>query len=223
MSHSSRILGCAMQHQLTGEAHVSRSTVASFIANLPELFCTSIDDVRTVVAIVEFSGGRYIQFWLDSWECCVVEVMSNRFSRDARDLTTSDESALKDMGWLEPSKDRRPNWYCEGSSRSDFVKLVVAVRRVVYSAFGEQPSGPVTVRTFEVRAHAQSTDEADVAARPHSPPTYRSSGSQALSPTLQRSMSEDRQSPDSAGCDPSKTCDSQSTMPRYGPELPIRH
>lgn len=138
-----------MKLQLTGGTTFSRSTVGSFVANLPELLGASLNDERCVVVTAEFTDGRYVQFWLQSWDCFVAEVISNRHLGSAVALSVASEARLREMGWSEPSDDCFPNWRQEGSSLEQLVRMVDSVRAIVFNVLGESPNSRVNIRTFE--------------------------------------------------------------------------
>jgi hypothetical protein len=101
---------------LTGYKCPRRSTVGSFIANLPEMVGAMVADSRNIVAIAEFSDGRYWQCRADEDSSIAMEVVSNlNISGDVPTLSDLDEECLRVMGFTEPSRGSNPNWRVEGS------------------------------------------------------------------------------------------------------------
>jgi hypothetical protein len=134
---------------LTGDDNPETSTVGSFLGNLPEFLGALAVDPRTIIAICEFEDHRYVQFWLQSPEYFVAEVISNLNIGDAVALSPEDEAALLGMGWNPPEEDGRPNWYLDGHSVADLIEIIGLTARAVTEVLGETPERTITIRTFE--------------------------------------------------------------------------
>ena len=133
---------------MTSEATVSKSTVGSFIANLPELLGALGRDARCVAIICEFDDGRYVQFWIDPAGSITAEVVSNSNIFEAAVLDDADEESLRSLGWSEPSPKSRPNWFIDVDAAFGLVRISRIVARSVYLVLGERPSNGVRFRTF---------------------------------------------------------------------------
>lgn len=135
---------------VTGAQHRAKSTVGSFIANLPELLGAMAVDPRCLVAIAEFGDVRYVQFWVEANGDVIAEVISNLNIGDAVALSERDEELLRELGWTEPSPGPNPNWRFEGSGVSGLVTAVSMTSRAVYDVLREDPANDVDVRTWEM-------------------------------------------------------------------------
>ena len=126
----------------------SESTVESFVSNLPELLGSMVVDPRCLVAIAEFSDGRYVQFWVERDGTVIAEVVSNLHLGDVLALSARDEEALRRDGWGEPSAGTNPNWHLTIRGVDDLWLLATKVRRVVYEVLGERREGRVHIATW---------------------------------------------------------------------------
>lgn len=143
---------------VTGPGKWVRSTVGSFVANLPEMLGAMAVDRRCLVAIAEFDDGRYVQFWLDPDGQVVSEVISNRNIGEAVALTSDDEHMLRAAGWLEPY-DTSPNWQFRSHDVTGLMKAVAMVASAVYDVLGEEPRNVVSLQTWAVRHGPASTTD----------------------------------------------------------------
>lgn len=133
---------------VTGERSGVRATVGSFISNLPEMLGAMAIDPRCLVAIGEFSDGRYVQFWVEPDGTTSAEVVSNLNIGDAVALSREDEESLIVMGWNEPMSAHRPNWRVEADESIGLLRVAIMVRRAVYEVLRERPDNIVTLRSF---------------------------------------------------------------------------
>ena len=140
-----------------GTVHIGRhgewvtSNVGSFIANLPEMLGAMAKDPRCLVAVIEFSDVRYVQFWVAPDGAVVAEVISNLNIGDALALSRDDEERLRTAGWTEPSPGPRPNWRYESHDLAGLLKIVSMSRDAVYHVLRERDGNPVSVKIWEGR------------------------------------------------------------------------
>ena len=138
---------------LTGYECRRRSTVGSFVVNLPEMMGAMATDPRNIVAVAEFSDGRYWQCRADEDSSIAMEVVSNlNISGDASALSDLDEESLRAMGFMEPSRVSNPNWRVETSGVGDLGRLVLLTTSAVYDVLRECPQNAVDVRTWEFQS-----------------------------------------------------------------------
>jgi len=133
---------------VTGPNRSEESTVRSLSTNLPELLMAMEFDGRALICIAEFSGGRYIQFRVESG-ATVTEVVSNRFLTEANALNNDDQEHLRSIGFIEPSTSRRPNWRHEITDSTGVAEVVRMANSAITSALHVSPNEPVRIRTFE--------------------------------------------------------------------------
>jgi hypothetical protein len=153
---------------VTGFDNAVQSTVASFIANLPEMLGSMAIDPRCLVAVAEFADVRYVQFWVEPHGLVIAEVISNLNIGEAFALTVDDEEMLRKMGWSEPSPGPNPNWRYETSDVSGLMRIVMMTRHAVLEVLREKPSNVVSLRTWEIKKdHGLELDDAGVSARVH--------------------------------------------------------
>jgi hypothetical protein len=126
-----------------------RSTVGSFIANLPEMLGAMASDPRCLMAVIEFEDVRYVQFCVAPNGDVIAEVISNLNIGDAVALTPDDEDVLRTAGWSEPSPGPRPNWRYEAKDVAGLRKIVAMTRDAVYDVLRERDDNPVSVRIWE--------------------------------------------------------------------------
>ena len=86
-----------------------KSTMYSFLGNLPELLLAMTLDSRTLECIAELSDHRYIQFRVES-RTMVAEVVTNRFLDEINAMDEKDEDQLRTLGFAEPTSSQSPNW-----------------------------------------------------------------------------------------------------------------
>lgn len=135
---------------VTGYENSVRSSVDSFVANLPEMLGAMAADPRCLVAIAEFEDERYVQFWVGADGDVISEVISNLNIGDAVALSDEDEQALRDLGWSEPSPGPNPNWRFESVGISELLVLVSMTRDAVYTVLRERPGNTVSLRSWEM-------------------------------------------------------------------------
>ena len=144
--------------ELTGQCLPVTSTVGSFLTNLPEFLGALLVDPRCIVAIVDFSQDRYVQFWLDSPTDYSVEFVSNAFLSEGSALSELDESTLAEFGFSGPAPEGRPNWYRTAGSMDEFADVIRMTASAVREVISESPSGSVMTRTFEVERRCGPID-----------------------------------------------------------------
>lgn len=144
-----------------------RSTVGSFIANLPEMLGAMAIDPRCLMAVVEFDDVRYVQFCVAPNGDVIAEVISNLHIGDAVALTPDDEATLRAAGWSEPSPGPRPNWRYEAKDIAGIMKIVTMTRDAVYDVLRERDENPVSVRVWEGLYKWAPCEGAPDAARVH--------------------------------------------------------
>lgn len=144
---------------VTGERNGVRATVGSFISNLPEMLGAMAIDPRCLVAIVEFSDGRYVQFWVEPDGTMSAEVVSNLNIGDAVALSREDEASLFEMGWNEPVPAHSPNWRVEADESIGLLRVAVMVRRAVFEVLRERPDHIVTLRSFALERSGEGWRE----------------------------------------------------------------
>ena len=133
---------------LCGSTDRSEANVESFISNLPELLGSMAVDPRCLVAIAEFSDGRYVQFWVERDGTVIAEVVSNLYLEGAIALSAEDEEALRLDGWGEPSPGPNPNWHLTTHGQDGLWRVVTMVRRAVYDVLGERREGRVHISVW---------------------------------------------------------------------------
>lgn len=136
---------------VTGFTTPAESNVASFIANLPEMLGAMFVDPRCVVTIVEFSDGRYVQFWAEPSDLLISEVVSNERMCGDNVLSNTDEQCLRDSGWTDPSSTSSPNWRYDARDMDGLMRCVVMVSDAVLEVLGERPENAVLVRSWFAR------------------------------------------------------------------------
>jgi hypothetical protein len=137
--------------QLTGYANGVTASVASFVANLPEMLGSMAVDPRCLVAVAEFSDARYVQFWVEPDGEIIAEVISNLNIGDAVALTSEDEKTLREMGWNEPAPGPNPNWRVESRDVAGLMRIVAMTRLAIFEVLGERPRNVVRLRTWSMQ------------------------------------------------------------------------
>jgi hypothetical protein len=130
---------------------VVRSNVGSFIANLPEMLGAMAVDPRCLVAVIEFSDVRYVQYWVSPDGVVIAEVISNLNIGDGVALSPADEDHLRAAGWSEPSPGPRPNWRYEATDVAGLMRIVSMSRDAVYDVLRERDTNAVFVKIWEGR------------------------------------------------------------------------
>jgi len=135
---------------LTGPHNGRSGTVRSFLANLGELLGTMITDPSkdALVAVAEFSDGRYVQFRCSPDRVLVAEVLSNLNIGEAVALSSDAEAALRMAGWNEPIQWVAPNWWTEAKATDGLLELVWKTKHAVLNVLAERPENLVELRTW---------------------------------------------------------------------------
>jgi hypothetical protein len=148
-----------------------RTTVGSFLANLPELLAAMGADPRPLVAIAEFEDHRYVQVAVGGGTV-IAEVLSNVNVPRGDALSGWQEAALRTAGWHEPSAPTEPNWHLEGAVPGDLLDLARAVADAASRILGKLDLDDVDVRSFPMAGglESRSTDRAYLRPPPQSAP-----------------------------------------------------
>jgi len=135
---------------LTGPHNGRSGTVASFLANLGELLGAMVTDPSgdALVAVAEFSDGRYVQFQRSPDRVLVAEVLSNLNIGEAVALSSDAEASLRKSGWNEPVQWVAPNWWTEAKTTEELLALAWKTKHAVLNVLEERPGNPVGVRTW---------------------------------------------------------------------------
>jgi hypothetical protein len=135
---------------LTGPHNGRSGTVGSFLANLGELLGAMVTDPGSdaLVAVTEFSDGRYVQFRCSPDRVLVAEVLSNLNIGEVVALTSDAEAALRKAGWNEPVQWVAPNWWTEARTADGLLELAWKTKHAVLNVLGERPENPVEIRTW---------------------------------------------------------------------------
>jgi hypothetical protein len=142
---------------VTGYAEPVESSVASFVTNLPETLGAMFVDPRCVVAIVEFTDGRYVQFWAEPDGLLISEVVSNLNISAAGTLSVEEEEQLRRSGWLEPNSASSPNWRYDARDAGGLIQSVRMVREAVLEVLRERPGNAVSMRSWVMRRDPETT------------------------------------------------------------------
>jgi hypothetical protein len=134
-----------------------QSTVASFLANLPEMLGAMARDPRCLVAVAEFEDVRYVQFWVEPDGEIIAEVISNLNIGDAVALSATDEELLRTMGWDEPSPGPNPNWRFEGRGPHSLMNAALLTSRAVFEVLKEKPTNVVTLKSWEMKGRVNES------------------------------------------------------------------
>ncbi|MGB8196888.1 MAG: hypothetical protein WCF25_07780 [Acidimicrobiales bacterium] len=135
---------------LTGPHNGRSGTVGSFLANLGELLGAMVADPSSdaLVAVAEFSDGRYVQFRCSPDRVLVAEVLSNLNIGEAMALSSDAEAALRRAGWNEPIEWVAPNWWTEAKASNELLVLAWKTKHAVLNVLLEQPGNLVELRTW---------------------------------------------------------------------------
>ena len=138
---------------LTGPHNGRSGTVGSFLSNLGELLGAMATDPSSdaLVAVAEFSDGRYVQFQRSPDRVLVAEVLSNLNIGEAVALSSEAEAALRVAGWNEPEQWVAPNWWFGASGPEELMMLAMMTRVAVLGVLGERPGNSVEVRSWSWR------------------------------------------------------------------------
>lgn len=139
---------------LTGPRQPQSISVASFVANLPELLLAMRSDPRVVVAIADFSDYRYVQFWAED-DLVIAEVISNFNVPNHDALTTAQEDQLRAAGWQEPVSYRRPNWRLEAVAPVEVLEVAQRTADAVVRILGQ--GATTTLAEVELQTFAMSS------------------------------------------------------------------
>ena len=135
---------------LTGPHNGRSGTVGSFLANLGELLGAMVMDPSSdaLVAVAEFSDGRYVQFRCSPDRVLVAEVLSNLNIGEAVALSPDAEASLRKAGWNEPIQWETPNWWTEAKTAEELMMLAMMTQVAVLDVLSERPENPVEIRTW---------------------------------------------------------------------------
>jgi hypothetical protein len=137
--------------QFTGSDRWERTSLSSFLGNLPELLGALAAERHAVAAIAEFEDFRYVQVLVDEgW--IEAEVISNTNVPDRNALTSSQERLLERAGWMPPG-DRSPNWLKIGFGVESIFSIATSLSDATVRILGQRKSGggnEVRVKTFPV-------------------------------------------------------------------------
>ena len=152
--------------ELTGYQNGTITSVASLLANLPELLGALSNSDKNIVTLAIFSDQRYVQFWSDGFGNVIGEVISNLNIGDSIALTTDAQKEIADNGFSEPVEYLNPNWTYEATNEMQLIRLFHMMTLVITEVLKEELHNPVEVQTWEVEIPIdQSRDEFRAAAR----------------------------------------------------------
>lgn len=124
-----------MNMQLTGYDSPVKTSVTSFLANLPELLGSMFLQDSRVLCIADFEDFRYVQFWAEG-QTLVAEVISNMHLEE-KPLTEQQEQMLLLEGWNPPTEDGTPNFWMEVQTLGEIPVLAKHVSRAVTEVLGQ--------------------------------------------------------------------------------------
>jgi hypothetical protein len=137
-----------MAIHLTGSDNPIETSLASLLANLPELLGAMMREGSRVLAVVDFPDYRYVQFWSESG-LLIGEVISNE-NLDVRAITCEQEDQLVAAGWNEPDS-FSPNYYFTIDSLAQIPVLMKMMTHAILTilAQGSTPElQTATIKTF---------------------------------------------------------------------------
>jgi hypothetical protein len=95
-------------------------------------------------------GGRYVQLLVYEDGSIVVEASSNNFLENSDRLSTEQEKALFTMGWNEPHRPGKPNWWSvQPTINPDTSKLARLILATLESVYGLSGTDLVTGKLFD--------------------------------------------------------------------------
>jgi hypothetical protein len=137
-----------MSLHLTGSDNPIEMSLASLLANLPELLGAMMKAGGRVLAVVDFPDFRYVQFWAEN-SLLIGEVISNE-NLEVQAITEEQERQLVEAGWHEPDG-FSPNFYFTIDSIAEVPALMRMMTYAILTIL-EQGSTPelqtATVKTF---------------------------------------------------------------------------
>ena len=137
-----------MAIHLTGSDNPIETSLASLLANLPELLGAMMRTGGRVLAVVDFPDYRYVQFWAENG-LLIGEVISNE-NLEVRAITAEQEAQLVEAGWNEPDG-FSPNYYFTINSIAEVATLMRMMTHAILTIL-EQGSTPdlqtATIKTF---------------------------------------------------------------------------
>lgn len=138
-----------MAMHLTGSDNPIETSLASLIANLPELLGTMMRQAGRVLAVIDFPDYRYVQFWAENG-LLIGEVISNEHL-EVEAITPEQEDQLVAAGWNSPD-DNSPNYYFTVTSLQELPTLVAMMTHAILEIL-QQGSTPelqtATIKTFD--------------------------------------------------------------------------
>jgi len=136
------------QIRLTGYGVAESTTVGSLTGNLAELLFSMSQDGRALIALFDFSDGRYIQFWQRPGGRIVGEVVSNLNTGTSPPLSPWAEGRLREIGFHEATPGPKSNWWFESGDVTDLQRLLAMMNSAIYDVLQERSSSRVSVRTW---------------------------------------------------------------------------
>ncbi len=108
---------------------------------------------------------RYVQFWVEPSGGLIAEGISNGHLDAVRALSERDEALLRAAHWREPTGSANPNWWTEAHGRTEIPELIAMAEHAVRHVLGEEPTNRVTMRSWALAPHEESSDRARHEAR----------------------------------------------------------
>lgn len=106
------------------------------------------DEARwIVIADVENSEGRYVQFLAGEDGVLHAEVSSNASLRGAHRLSAEQQDELERRGWSKPQSPRLPNFFRAGNVQS-LGEIVEATTQVLHDVFGLENQDRLFIKLF---------------------------------------------------------------------------
>ena len=157
-----------MAMYLTGSDNPIEISLASLLANLPELLGAMMKEGSRTLAVIDFPDFRYVQFWAEN-EMLIGEVISNE-NIPVEALNAEQEHQLREAGWDEPG-DFSPNWSFTITNRAGLGQMIAMMNYAMLSIL-KQGSSPelqsATIKTFKNVGHpGQGMMEARETSRLH--------------------------------------------------------
>lgn len=133
---------------LTGPDNPIETSLASMIANLPELLGTMMRQDGRILAVIDFPDYRYVQFWAENG-ILIGEVISNEHL-EVEAITSEQEEQLVAAGWNSPDE-ASPNYYFTITSLEELPVLVAMMTHAILEIL-QQGSTPelqtASIKTF---------------------------------------------------------------------------
>ncbi len=127
----------------------AKTTVRALCTNISELLSAFSTSTVPQMAVCNFPGGRYVQFWASA-NSAIGEVVSNTFLDDEMRWSNDQELSLEAAGWCAPN-DASPNWHIERRGDRAHVAVAVLTVRAIVDSLGygtTHANDPVVVQTF---------------------------------------------------------------------------